>query len=313
MFPLGPMSFTPSAAGIPAAGLDLVRRAALAVTLVVAKDDADARPVSYYKDQHVTLNLRQLVDEEDGVVIASKRVTVLASQMHAKRKSDAFETVVLDAADAAQQWLLEPEDNLGLKVECAGCEEAGLDLLGPDEDNEPTLEVDVETKRRPSNTRRQKRSFFSKSIAPKSDIGVKRRKNLDCKAVNDNNKKRRNNGKGNKKRKNKQRKQRCCRERMEVDFTKLHGFDFILEPATFEAYLCAGRCPGRYNPANGHALLQSILHAQSRGGAKKDHVPRPCCAPSRLSSRPILHVAQDGSRLEVSQWKNVVVEECRCS
>jgi hypothetical protein len=58
--------------------------------------------------------------------------------------------------------------------------------------------------------------------------------------------------------------QRCCRETLPVKLSSLGGFEFVLEPASFDAHMCRGRCPTRFNPASPHALLQSLLHAQTK-------------------------------------------------
>ena len=101
---------------------------------------------------------------------------------------------------------------------------------------------------------------------------------------------------------------RCCRERMTVNLRDLPGFDFILEPAEFEAWQCRGRCPARYRPRSDHALLQSLLHLTS-----PDTVKRPCCSPSRQAGLPVLHRdPADPAKLVVTQWRDVVVTECAC-
>jgi integrin beta 8 len=96
---------------------------------------------------------------------------------------------------------------------------------------------------------------------------------------------------------------------MEVVFKELEGFGFILEPKSFDAGYCKGRCPPRYNPANHHALLQSLIWKQDR-----DRAPRPCCAPNKLTDLEILHMDdKDPTKLKVSKWKDIGVLECACS
>lgn len=55
---------------------------------------------------------------------------------------------------------------------------------------------------------------------------------------------------------------KCCREQMRVVFADIPGFDFIVEPKWFDAGLCRGRCPAKYNPATRHAFIQSLLWKQ---------------------------------------------------
>ncbi|XP_011315138.1 bone morphogenetic protein 4 [Fopius arisanus] len=102
---------------------------------------------------------------------------------------------------------------------------------------------------------------------------------------------------------------KCCRHEMTVIFKDLRGFDFIIQPKTFDAGYCKGRCPPRFNPAHHHALLQSLIWKEN-----KRKVPRPCCAPSKLSELEILYFDEsDSTKLKVASWKNMKVLECACS
>ncbi|KAF7383528.1 hypothetical protein HZH66_012878 [Vespula vulgaris] len=102
---------------------------------------------------------------------------------------------------------------------------------------------------------------------------------------------------------------KCCRHEMTVIFKDLKGFEFIVQPKTFDAGYCKGRCPPRYNPAHHHALLQSLIWKEDRRKA-----PRPCCAPSKLAELEILYFDEnDSTSLKVSNWKNMRVLECACS
>lgn len=57
---------------------------------------------------------------------------------------------------------------------------------------------------------------------------------------------------------------KCCREQMRVVFADIPGFDFIAEPKWFDAGLCRGRCPAKYNPATRHAFIQSMMWKQHK-------------------------------------------------
>ena len=103
-------------------------------------------------------------------------------------------------------------------------------------------------------------------------------------------------------------KQRCCRHKMEVVFKELPGYEFIVQPYRFDAGYCKGSCPYRYNPANHHASLQSLIWRQKKGGA-----PKPCCAPSKLEQLDIIHIDEDDpNKLKVTTWSNMKVLECAC-
>ena len=212
--------------------------------------------------------------------------------------------VELDVSHTAQLWITEPAENRGLVVECIGCQEAGVTLSN---ESTPSLRVQLQRRARSatsyahplSSGGRQKRSYFH------SHIQAKRRNRVDCKADDNGSVL---TGKGRKK------KQRCCRKKMEVNFSQLSGFEHILQPPTFDAFYCDGRCPIRFNPANGHALLQSLLHVESRQHRGGKHIPKPCCAPSKMLPLPILHLSGGSEhKLEVTHWKNVIVGECKCT
>lgn len=132
---------------------------------------------------------------------------------------------------------------------------------------------------------------------------------------------------------------KCCREEMRVVFADIPGFDFIVEPKWFDAGLCRGRCPAKYNPATRHAFIQSLLwkqhYSHRDGGAEvtgkrvrrrlRHHggvgtpgiplpPPKPCCAPSKLEQLEIIHVDEtDPNALKVTTWKEMTVVECACS
>ncbi|XP_050426074.1 uncharacterized protein LOC126836577 [Adelges cooleyi] len=137
---------------------------------------------------------------------------------------------------------------------------------------------------------------------------------------------------------------KCCREEMRVVFADIPGFDFIIEPKWFDAGLCRGRCPAKYNPATRHAFIQSLLWKQHaprrqqqeteqaqrygrhrmRHGGKRDGgdsaaaqpppPPKPCCAPSKLDRLQIVHIDElNPTNLKVTTWKEMAVVECACS
>lgn len=102
---------------------------------------------------------------------------------------------------------------------------------------------------------------------------------------------------------------KCCRHELTVMFKDLKGFEFIVYPKTFDAGYCKGGCPPRYNPANHHALLQSLLWKEDR---KK--VPKPCCTPSKLDELMIVYFDEnDSTQLKVTYWQNIKALECACS
>jgi len=109
-------------------------------------------------------------------------------------------------------------------------------------------------------------------------------------------------------------KSRCCRTSMVVEVKDILGFEFVRQPTSFDAYVCMGRCPPRYNPTNHHSILQSMMNLKTNKLDKEERIPRPCCTPSKLEPLDILHVDEnDPTRLRVTHWKDVIVSECSCA
>eukprot|EP00094_Tigriopus_californicus_P011229 TCALIF_10836-PA protein Name:"Similar to gbb Protein 60A (Drosophila virilis)" AED:0.23 eAED:0.24 QI:0/0/0/0.33/1/1/3/0/400 len=252
------------------------------------------------------VSVRQILDADDersGIVIHSERFN--AKNAFAKNTRGSLRNTIdlsLDVSHAVQQWILRPNENYGLHIECPSCSALGLELVQP-KTKTPSLVVDTKQKTM-SFRERQKRSYLDMDsvILRKS-----RRRRVDCRSPATNPL-----VKSNKRPK----RQRCCRQTMKIDFSKLEGFQHILQPAAFDAHVCQGRCPSRFNPANDHALLQSLMHMETRHLGKREQgkVPRPCCAPAKMLPLPILHLSENSQqKLDVSHWKNVIVGECRCS
>jgi len=188
----------------------------------------------------------------------------------------------------AQGWLTRPDDNHGVQVECHRCRRAVRVLAGgEDRDYAPRLALRTKT------LSRTKRAGFMEERLQRNVRG----NSHDCK---------RGEGRGRK----------CCRQKMEINFEELGGFEFIQYPKTFSAYYCRGRCPPSYNVASDHALLQGFIHQKRKksgdGGGGGRRVPRTCCVPSKLSPLMIMHFDAEGSP-RITYWENVVAEECKCS
>ena len=192
-----------------------------------------------------------------------------------------LEWIRMDITPTVQTWLLASEKNYGLVVDCDGCSEQNLHLDGT------YTRLDIDT------------DVFSHGLKPGFVAQYPERQpkhSGDCQAA----------GGG--------RRGRCCRASMTVDLTSIDSFQFIVQPKTFDAHLCRGRCPPRFNPTNDHSLLQSLLHLKTRHLPKGQRVPRPCCAPTKMLPLDILHLdPNDNTRLKVTHWKDVIVAGCGCS
>ena len=259
----------------PDLNLILVKKANIRVAL-----DVSPNAMAF---SEITLDVTHSIgDGEEGPVLDRKIFTVadiVSNGGHA----------TLDVTPAAQLWLLEPEDNLRFAVKCQGC---SMDVLMKSGSSGNQLLTDLEEK--PRIHRREKRSYHKRlPFRPKNEA---KRKSADteCSAAGVRGKK----------------KPRCCRKSMIVDFDELEGMDFILEPRSFDAFQCDGRCPVRSSISNNHALLKSLMHIKNRKDVKK-----PCCVPAKFEApMAILHVdRKDPSKLTVAWWKDVVALQCKCT
>ncbi|KAJ1526006.1 hypothetical protein ONE63_009182 [Megalurothrips usitatus] len=113
--------------------------------------------------------------------------------------------------------------------------------------------------------------------------------------------------------------QRCCRHALDVVFAQIPDMEFIVQPKSFDAGMCRGRCPPRYHPAHHHSLLQGLLRRREQRGPRDQHdkqprVPRPCCAPERLQPLDVLFVDEDNpTKLKLSEWSEMRVVSCSCA
>ncbi|KAF5300183.1 hypothetical protein FQA39_LY11217 [Lamprigera yunnana] len=108
-----------------------------------------------------------------------------------------------------------------------------------------------------------------------------------------------------------EKRQKCCRHTMKVTFKdlKVPQISSIIQPKSYEAGFCKGRCPYNYNHATNHSRIQSLVHKLDRKA-----VPRVCCAPSKLAPLDVLRVdPYDFTKLNVEKWDNMRVLECACS
>lgn len=100
----------------------------------------------------------------------------------------------------------------------------------------------------------------------------------------------------------------CCRRPLKISFKEI-GWDWIVQPAEFEAFYCKGRCRNVSDDfASTHALMQSILNYKGR------KVTRPCCAPRKLRPLDLLHYNdKTPPELVVTRQKGMIVKECACA
>jgi len=102
---------------------------------------------------------------------------------------------------------------------------------------------------------------------------------------------------------------RCRRWPLYVDFGEVGWNDWIVAPAGYQAFYCAGECPyymPDYLNATNHAVVQALVNS-----VNPSLVPRPCCVPTYM--RPISMLYVDGEdKVVIKNYQNMVVEACGC-
>ncbi|KAL0276993.1 UNVERIFIED_CONTAM: hypothetical protein PYX00_004432 [Menopon gallinae] len=99
----------------------------------------------------------------------------------------------------------------------------------------------------------------------------------------------------------------CDKIPLEVNFAKIPGYHYIVQPKSINVGLCTGRCPVRWRMSQ-HAILQHLVSKSN------STVPKPCCSPSKMEGLEYLYLnEEDSSKLKVGFWNDTIVVECRCS
>lgn len=103
---------------------------------------------------------------------------------------------------------------------------------------------------------------------------------------------------------------RSCQKRtLYVSFKDLGWQDWIIAPDGYASFFCGGECSFPLSPqmnATNHAIVQTLFHLM-----KPDVVPKPCCAPSKLSAIMVLYF-DDNSNVILKKYKNMVIKSCGC-
>ena len=254
---------------------------------------------------HVAFTLYQLSHNNEGVAMGSHHAhydDIIADSSEELGESGCYSYwVTFDVTSIIQAWLVHPASNHGIRVECKGCSEAGIWMMKETTKLHINDAYVIKAKYLPRTWKKESRSLSK--ISSRESRAEKRRRGNDCKLQT-------NAVSGFPRR----RKQRCCRQKMPVNVKDITGFNFILQPVSFDAHFCQGSCPARYNPINEHSLLQSLMHIRTRFKPKDERIPRPCCTPKKLLPLEILHLDDDdNTKLRVTHWKDVIVSECGCS
>ncbi|ALC48132.1 mav [Drosophila busckii] len=253
------------------------------------------------RSQMLNIKLYQLLPMTKRQLVDSKTIKFETSEYDRTIEDTRSQWLEFDVTDTVRSWLNKTQENLGIEIQCDKCRRIGARILN-----------DFSSSNGHSNQSDDKDGFH---LTPVLNI-IGQLNSL----YHQNNNKSNNyiyhrSNYGHMKKVRKWRNscfkdhQRCCRHELDVVFKDIKGFEFIIQPKIFDAGFCRGRCPPRHNPAHHHALLQSLIWQQDHNS-----VPRPCCAPSKLSELEILHVDEDHSdKLKISTWSDMQILECACS
>lgn len=101
----------------------------------------------------------------------------------------------------------------------------------------------------------------------------------------------------------------CQIHTMYVNFKSLGWQDWIIAPEGYAAFYCGGECKfplGAHMNATNHAIVQTLVHL-----TKPYAVPKPCCAPTKLSAIQVLYF-DEKSNVVLKRYKNMKVKACGC-
>ncbi|XP_004679503.1 PREDICTED: bone morphogenetic protein 8B, partial [Condylura cristata] len=101
----------------------------------------------------------------------------------------------------------------------------------------------------------------------------------------------------------------CRRHELYVSFRDLGWLDWVIAPQGYSAYYCEGECSFPLDScmnATNHAILQSLVHLM-----KPDAVPKACCAPTKLSATSVLYY-DSSNNVILRKHRNMVVKACGC-
>ena len=261
-----------------------------------------------YQQHHISFVLYQMTDNSDGIAMDSHHTyydDILEDSSEERGETGCYSYWInFNVTNVIQAWLVKEETNYGIRVECKGCSDAGISMVRETTKLQVNDAYVIKAKYMPRLWRRKAKpvqALASNKVSTRMYHNHKTPN--DCKLQH-----------GNALTPKGRRKPRCCRQRMPVNIKDMPGFEFILQPVTFDSYFCQGSCPARYNPINEHSLLQSLMHIRTKHRPKEERIPRPCCAPHKVSHLEILHLdEEDNTKLRVTRWKSVIVDECGCS
>ncbi|GMT10661.1 hypothetical protein PFISCL1PPCAC_3954, partial [Pristionchus fissidentatus] len=107
----------------------------------------------------------------------------------------------------------------------------------------------------------------------------------------------------------------CRRHGLYVDFKDLNWSEWLVSPAGFQAYYCAGACSFPLSSAmnaTNHAIVQTLAHLLDRRKTSESK-----CAPLNLQPMNVLfYVASDdgsnNNKVILKKYQEMIVQDCGC-
>ncbi|CAO2634294.1 Bone morphogenetic protein 5 [Lemmus lemmus] len=216
------------------------------------------------------------------------------------RKAQALDVgwLVFDITVTSNHWVINPQNNLGLQL----CAETG------DGRSINVKSAGLVGRHGPQSKQPFMVAFFKASeVLLRSVRAASKRKNPNRNKSNSHQDTSRMSTAGDYN--TSEQKQACKKHELYVSFRDLGWQDWIIAPEGYAAFYCDGECSFPLNAhmnATNHAIVQTLVHLMF-----PDHVPKPCCAPTKLNAISVLYF-DDSSNVILKKYRNMVVRSCGC-
>uniref|UniRef100_A0A9L0K417 Bone morphotic protein 5 n=1 Tax=Equus asinus TaxID=9793 RepID=A0A9L0K417_EQUAS len=216
------------------------------------------------------------------------------------RKAEALDVgwLVFDITVTSNHWVINPQNNLGLQL----CAETG------DGRSINVKSAGLVGRHGPQSKQPFMVAFFKASeVLLRSVRAANKRKNQNRNKSSSHQDSSRVSSVGDYN--TSEQKQACKKHELYVSFRDLGWQDWIIAPEGYAAFYCDGECSFPLNAhmnATNHAIVQTLVHLMF-----PDHVPKPCCAPTKLNAISVLYF-DDSSNVILKKYRNMVVRSCGC-
>ncbi|XP_051053924.1 bone morphogenetic protein 5 [Phodopus roborovskii] len=216
------------------------------------------------------------------------------------RKAQALDVgwLVFDITVTSNHWVINPQNNLGLQL----CAETG------DGRSINVKSAGLVGRHGPQSKQPFMVAFFKASeVLLRSVRAASKRKNQNRNKSSSHQDSSRMSSAGDYN--TSEQKQACKKHELYVSFRDLGWQDWIIAPEGYAAFYCDGECSFPLNAhmnATNHAIVQTLVHLMF-----PDHVPKPCCAPTKLNAISVLYF-DDSSNVILKKYRNMVVRSCGC-